>query len=839
MSLKFIGESKQAASPFFAPKPPRSHLLTTPGGHISRVKDVDDTPKSSVPGAAFNLINAIVGAGIVGMPFAINQCSLILGVFMIIFFAILTIKSLRLLIETAKHVDVSTYERLAEASFGRLGFNFISIAMFIMAYGAMVGYMIIIKTNLSFLLGVEEGNVYMERAVLTVSTLAIIMPLSLQRDMSNLSKTSAISVIFDIILVVIVATFSPVTQSIKDAGGIMVILKDASPDITTFFTGIGVLCFAFVCQHSAFIIAASLDKPTRARWNMVTGIALVTCCILATAMGVTGYLGFMHNTDGDILVNLGRTAETSGIIFQRASNAARGLLCTTMFFVYPMELFVARHVCVVLFFKGRRAHEGDDHSVLARKDRRAAVTAFLYVISLVPALIFDDLGSVFSVTGSLGGAALSYIGPGITYLAVHGSEFLDLASQRWPYVPTKLYLDSNMSVKTASTSISTGSHTRKFLNVEDIEEGGKTEVPKLKEKNMFVRSIDCILWYILFMPLWCRVALIGKSMMKKHREEEALKSPMPYSLGKIVHHTKPHFGTLMRPMHMRRNHPESGIDNDSVERKPLIRTLSNPQINDTFNGINDLAFTSASIKLPPLTPVKKATVGFALDPNQSALHERVPFDRSNPISKNSFPAASFEVVRESDFSSYGATGISNTSLEDVRQIKSTSSGSLSEVEEDSSANRSSIADSQLEDGLTFGDENDNESEESSIFVGDEDKQQSSSSDHSEQSSINVQSSLKKLEELSFPSMTQTREIPALKLVDKIPNLDSIKVNPAVKKRLNERGNVASIQAIEGKDEEVEDDPQDDMPSIIDFGIAIFFIIFGIIATAAGLSSSLL
>ena len=98
MSLKFIDhDRKQVASPFFAPQPPRSHLLTTPGGHISRVKDVDETPKSSVPGAAFNLINAIVGAGIVGIPFAINQCSLVLGVLMVLFFAILTGKNRKLL----------------------------------------------------------------------------------------------------------------------------------------------------------------------------------------------------------------------------------------------------------------------------------------------------------------------------------------------------------------------------------------------------------------------------------------------------------------------------------------------------------------------------------------------------------------------------------------------------------------------------------------------------------------------------------------------------------------------------------------------------------------------
>ena len=132
MSLHKINKS-----PFFAPQPPRSHLLTTPGGSISRLKDDDEEPKSSLRGATFNLINAIVGAGIVGIPFAISQCSLVLGVGMVLFFAILTIKSLRLLIETAKHVDVSSYERLAEVGFGPSGFVFISVAMFIMSYGAM------------------------------------------------------------------------------------------------------------------------------------------------------------------------------------------------------------------------------------------------------------------------------------------------------------------------------------------------------------------------------------------------------------------------------------------------------------------------------------------------------------------------------------------------------------------------------------------------------------------------------------------------------------------------------------------------------------------------------
>jgi sodium-coupled neutral amino acid transporter 11 len=739
------------------------------------------------------------------------------------------VKSLRLLIDTAKHVDVSTYERLAEASFGRFGFNFITFSMFVMSYGAMVGYMIIIKTNLSYLLGVETNNVEMSRAVLTVSSLAIILPLSMQRDMSNLSKTSAISVIFDIILVGIVSVFSPVTESVREHGGWKELLQDSSPDIRTFFTGVGVLCFAFVCQHSAFIIAASLDRPTKARWNLVTSVALSTCCVLACIIGVAGYIGFMTDTDGDILVNLGELASAPGasVTFKRASNIARGLLCTTMFFVYPMELFVARHVCVVMFFKGRRAREGDLHSVLARKDRRISVTLFLYIISLVPALLFDDLGSVFSVTGSLGGAALSYIAPGICYIAVHGTEFLELASQRWSYVPTKLSSDSNFSIKSTPTSMSTtmSPTSRRALHPDDIEKGTNSNLDSVERprKNICARCFDCFLWYILLMPIWCKVALFGKKMMTKHREEEALKSPMPYAFGKIIHNNKPQFGHLMRPMGMGRMQTDD--DSDSEERKPLIRTLSNPQMGNTSGNVRSFAPLSNSIKLPPLPPARKAKakVGFSLAPGHSAANEKVALDRSNPINHDSFSPASFEMARESIAPSYGATQ-SKTLQDEVKLIRQ-ASNTMSEVEDDSAAHRSSLANSFNDDELTYDDEDAIGSEGSSVYISDDDSQSNKSSASEEIRSIN------------FLKQQQTLQ-PTVKLVDKTPNLDAVKVNPLVKKRLNERRNAVSVQNDEGKSDE-EDDPQDDMPSVFDFVTAVFYILFGVIAATAGLYSSLL
>lgn len=64
-------------SPFFAPSTP--HVTVehqTPGGTKRQVQQRTEVEekKSTILGTAGNLINAIVGSGIVGIPYAIKQC---------------------------------------------------------------------------------------------------------------------------------------------------------------------------------------------------------------------------------------------------------------------------------------------------------------------------------------------------------------------------------------------------------------------------------------------------------------------------------------------------------------------------------------------------------------------------------------------------------------------------------------------------------------------------------------------------------------------------------------------------------------------------------------------
>jgi hypothetical protein len=113
-------------SPFFRPSIPQPATefatVSTPNGtHVMQKKrqllirrsknkktyktNIPET-KSSVIGKTANLINCIIRAGIIGIPYAMNQTGILAGIILIIAVVALTDKSLRLLIETDKHARI-------------------------------------------------------------------------------------------------------------------------------------------------------------------------------------------------------------------------------------------------------------------------------------------------------------------------------------------------------------------------------------------------------------------------------------------------------------------------------------------------------------------------------------------------------------------------------------------------------------------------------------------------------------------------------------------------------------------------------------------------------------
>ena len=100
--------------------------------------------KSSMPAAVFNFVNSIIGAGIIGLPFALNEAGFGGGIFLLVIIAATTNFSVQLIVRRGVQVGKRNYEDLASHVLGKFGYHSVSMAMFIFAYGAMLAYLIII-----------------------------------------------------------------------------------------------------------------------------------------------------------------------------------------------------------------------------------------------------------------------------------------------------------------------------------------------------------------------------------------------------------------------------------------------------------------------------------------------------------------------------------------------------------------------------------------------------------------------------------------------------------------------------------------------------------------------
>ncbi|XP_044136322.1 sodium-coupled neutral amino acid transporter 4 isoform X2 [Bufo gargarizans] len=169
-------------------------------------KKLDDYTEEHHPGttsfgmSVFNLGNAIMGSGILGLSYAMANTGIVLFVVLLLAVAILSLYSVHLLLKTAKEGGSLIYEKLGEKAFGWPGklAAFISITM--QNIGAMSSYLFIVKYELpevirTFMrLEESSGEWYLNGNYLVIFvSVGIILPLSLLKNLGYLGYTSGFS----------------------------------------------------------------------------------------------------------------------------------------------------------------------------------------------------------------------------------------------------------------------------------------------------------------------------------------------------------------------------------------------------------------------------------------------------------------------------------------------------------------------------------------------------------------------------------------------------------------------------------------------------------------------
>ena len=72
---------------------------------------LDGEMESDIPHIV-NLINSVIGVGILAMPFCMSQCGLILGTIVLLFCGFITLQSCLMLISSAKAKNKTRYDNL-------------------------------------------------------------------------------------------------------------------------------------------------------------------------------------------------------------------------------------------------------------------------------------------------------------------------------------------------------------------------------------------------------------------------------------------------------------------------------------------------------------------------------------------------------------------------------------------------------------------------------------------------------------------------------------------------------------------------------------------------------
>ena len=198
----------------------RRPLLTSiEAPSVALANDLDDAveqelrrPKSGLQSAFMNMANSIIGAGIIGQPYAIRQAGLLAGVVLLVGLTAVVDWTICLIVINSKLSGTSSFQGTVQHCFGRGGLIAISLAQWVFAFGGMVAFGVIVGDTIPHVLlavwpGLPDvpvvGLLTDRRVAIAVFVMGVSYPLTLYRDIAKLAKASTFALIG---MVVIVAT---------------------------------------------------------------------------------------------------------------------------------------------------------------------------------------------------------------------------------------------------------------------------------------------------------------------------------------------------------------------------------------------------------------------------------------------------------------------------------------------------------------------------------------------------------------------------------------------------------------------------------------------------------
>ncbi|MEJ1269414.1 solute carrier family 38 member 6 [Cricetulus griseus] len=344
--------------------------------------------------SVFNVMNAIMGSGILGLAYVMANTGILGFSFLLLLVALLASYSVHLLLSMC----IQT---------------------------AMSSYLLIIKTELpaaisEFLPGDHSGSWYLDgQTLLLIICVGIVFPLSLLPKIGFLGYTSSLSFFFMVFfaLVVVIKKWSiPCPVTLKCIDGVFQISNatdDCKPKLFHFskesIYALPTMAFSFLCHTSILPIYCELQSPSKKRMQNVTNTAIALSFLLYFVSALFGYLTFYDKVESELLQGYSKYLPHDVVVM-----AVKLCILFAVLLTVPLIHFPARKALMMILFS----------NFPFSWIRHSLTTLALNIIIVLLAIYVPDIRNVFGIVGASTSTCLIFVFPGLFYLKLSREDFL-------------------------------------------------------------------------------------------------------------------------------------------------------------------------------------------------------------------------------------------------------------------------------------------------------------------------------------------------------------------------------------------------------------------------------
>uniref|UniRef100_A0A8C9ZX02 Solute carrier family 38 member 3 n=1 Tax=Sander lucioperca TaxID=283035 RepID=A0A8C9ZX02_SANLU len=367
------------------------------------IRFTDFEGKTSFGMSVFNLGNAIMGSGILGLAYAMANTGILLFLFLLTAVAALSSYSVHLLLKSSGIVGIRAYEQLGYRAFGTPGKMAAGIAITLQNIGSMSSYLYIVKSELplviqAFLKADPNSELNGSGAVtLTVFSYLFLGYLGYTSGFSLSCMVFFLSVIYKKFQIP-----CPFEEYSTNSTAAHLKSHVSMCSSQTAYT-IPILAFAFVCHPEVLPIYTELRNPTQKKMQKVSNISIFVMYTMYFLAALFGYLTFYDNVEPELLHTYNRIDPYDTLIL-----CVRVAVLTAVTLTVPIVLFPVRRAIQQMAFPTKSFNWL----------RHIAIAIILLTIINMLVIFAPNILGIFGIIGATSAPCLIFIFPAVFYIRI-------------------------------------------------------------------------------------------------------------------------------------------------------------------------------------------------------------------------------------------------------------------------------------------------------------------------------------------------------------------------------------------------------------------------------------